>query len=453
MDNIHNNGSLTTEQNSLSLLQSIMVWTLCSVSVIAFTEHFVILLLTCVNKTLRQKPYIVSILLLSSSDILLSFALFLFSLITLVPLQQTWICGFAYFLIQLGFVTSLVHTLIICTERYLCSRPIPIEALSLRKRQALTLINMGICSLILGIPYLFAVKEPMVKTCVVLSIFRDNLPYALVPVRSITFLIWISTIVIYVITAKNFRNAVRRTGRLECSYCDVENRDTKDVKSADNIQSDSDASRQSGSMTGLTSNRDQSSTEIEKQKRNSKDEVKVRDAFTKQSEEKTVISTSSFEPESNIQTDRKNDNRAAHAHFMVVKAEGAKTENKTIEDNININEIETFQASLDNAAGYMSDKSANACTCACSVRFPRRKHSKSYSQVPTEAFRTVSVVFVVFLISMTPQSVVGPIMIAFPMSETVEFGCAILAISSILTNPFMFAFLLKDFRRVVMGCK
>ncbi|XP_060085202.1 uncharacterized protein LOC132564562 [Ylistrum balloti] len=326
------NSTTTLEPNSIPLVHYIMLWTLCSVAIIAFAEHFAIILFAYVNKTLRQKSYIIAVLFLSSSDILLAMALFHFSLIRLLQLKQIWICGLAYFLIQLGFVTSLVHTLIICTERYMCMRPIPTKVMSLRKRQSLTLVSIFICSLILGTPYLFSRRQSTIKICLLTSIFGNNLSYALIPVRSIIFFLWICTIIVYVITANNFCKNVRRAGS---SYGQV-------------YVTDSDQSDSNLAPKGMD----------------------------------------------------------------------------------NVREGESLTRSL--------------------PVLRRKSNQNTAVQAQTEAFRIVSVVFIVFLISMTPQSVVGLVMLFVSMPDTVEFGCAIFAIASIMTNPIMYTCMLKDFRKLII---
>ncbi|XP_069122442.1 alpha-2C adrenergic receptor-like [Argopecten irradians] len=215
MNNTLRNSTPKNEPFSLTINQSVTLWSLGVGAVFAIAEHSTILLMTCRSKTLRQKPFVVSILLLSCSDILLSLALLLYSLINLASLRQTWICGSLCFLPQLGLTSSLVHTLVICIERYLSTRPIQMRAFSVGKRQLLTVISMGICSVILGIPYLFTVKEAtVVLPCKITTLFQKNRPYALVPVRSISLLIWICTVIVYGATAKNIRNAQRRTEQL-----------------------------------------------------------------------------------------------------------------------------------------------------------------------------------------------------------------------------------------------
>ncbi|XP_069134296.1 uncharacterized protein [Argopecten irradians] len=212
------NSTQEHEPVSSSTKQYELLWAVCIIAVFAIVEHSVILLLTSLDKTLRQKPFIVSILLLSTSDVLLSFALLIFLFVNLVSLRQTWICGLTNFLLQLGWVSSLVHTLVICTERYLATRPIQMGFFTLRKRQILTIISMGICSVILGIPYLFTVKEATIVSCTRINLFQDNWPYVYIPGRALSILIWMCTAIFYILTVNNLVRALRRSDWLRGRY-------------------------------------------------------------------------------------------------------------------------------------------------------------------------------------------------------------------------------------------
>ncbi|XP_069142174.1 uncharacterized protein [Argopecten irradians] len=224
MNNTLNNNTRERELLALSTTHIFLLWTLCVVAVFAIVQHSVILFLTTKSKTLRKKPFVVSILLLSMSDLLQSLGLFLVSCIHLAALRQAWICGLSYLLQQLGLVLSLVHTLFICTEQYFCTRPIQMETFSVRKRQALAAISTGICSPILGMPYLFTVRSANVLPCKAVTLFQENKSYALAPVRSITFLIWICMVITYALTAKNLRYSLRRTDRLRGGHSQQINR-------------------------------------------------------------------------------------------------------------------------------------------------------------------------------------------------------------------------------------
>ncbi|XP_069106711.1 uncharacterized protein [Argopecten irradians] len=428
MDQAYN--SSDTEQNTLSSLHYTMSWTLFSVSTVAFMEHFLILLLTCMNKSLRKRPYVLSVLLLSSSDILLSFALFLMSLIILVPLQQTWVCGFAYFLTQLGFVTSLAHTLIICTERYLCSRPVPMKVFSLRKRQVLTLMMMLTCSLILGVPYLFTVKESTVRPCLLLTLYQDRLAYALVPVRSMTFTIWSITIGIYVITIKNFRGVRRTTARVDRNVIVHNYTSPKAVKWSNNDECYFDQGFPSGSTADI-SNVGESNISYIKVKSSSV--TSTDHPIVRQSQE-TQLTTLTHDVRLPY-----NDRNTTNNSGIQSRSNG-KDANHGQTTQVNKSSSVTF----DNAG----PSGVSPYTFQGSVIRP--SNTKPHSHATVEAFWVVSVVFVVFLVSMTPQAVVGLVMLFHPLSHTVEFGCAILALSSIMTNPIIFLVLLKDFRRVVL---
>lgn len=82
------------------------------------------------------------------------------------------------------------------------------------------------------------------------------------------------------------------------------------------------------------------------------------------------------------------------------------------------------------------------------VRQSRTSKSISHSKSSAaEAFRIVSVVFVVFVISMTAR-MVGIFLLFIHVPKSIRFGCGVLAITAVITNQFMYAFLLRDFRNM-----
>ncbi|XP_069142177.1 uncharacterized protein [Argopecten irradians] len=439
MNSTLNNSTAEDGLWSLSTKETFILWTLCVVSVFAVAEHFAILLLTTLNKTLRQKPFAVSILLLSSSDILLSLALVLFSFINLTSLRQTWICALSYFVLQLGFVSSLVHTLVICTERYLCTRPFRMRIFSVRKRQMLTVINTGICSLILGIPYLFTVRTATVVPCRPLTLFRENVSYALAPSRVIIFLIWICTVIIYVVTFKNFR---RRKDRLRGG-----NSKQNNIFRVKDIHQQTMGVSTSCSNPGFTDivTRVNRSDKTKTQSRTSNEHVEDNETATQMKGDNYGQNAAFFsEPERRVQP-----GGSRELHIQDVEREEKRRENTSDMDGIRNLSVEPNTIPPEPLSSKFSDTESSSR----SVGLDRQIKSRSSSSIPeVKAFRIVSVVFIVFIVTMTPQSVSGLVLIAFPFSEKIDWVCVILAISSILTNPIMHAFLLKDFRKI-LRCK
>ncbi|XP_069142176.1 uncharacterized protein [Argopecten irradians] len=423
--------------NNMSLLLS---WIVCVVAVVAVAEHSAILLLTIISKTLRRKPFVVSILLLSMSDLLLSLGLFLVSCIHLAALRQIWICGLSYFLQQLGLVLSLVHTLCICTERYLCTRPIHMETFSVRKRQTLAVISTLICSMILGIPYIFTVRSATVLLCNAVNLFQENKSYALAPARSIILLIWICTVIIYALTIKNFRRALRRTDRLRGRYSRQDNR----FRASEMHHGNTSLPCSSTGKTNIGTKVDvsvkpkmqkwYSNDHLNENNTNALNDIIVKSDFGSHGAlSKSKCTAQAGEPDfgQNIR--------------YVTRGE-AKREITTDMDGIG-------NQSVEHDTEIFPSKSINTESSSRSVNLWRQIKSRSSPPLPElKAFRIVSVVFIVFIVTMTPQSVVGFVMIVYPFSQAVEWFCNVLAISSILTNPIMHAFLLEDFRKI-LRCK
>ncbi|XP_069122443.1 uncharacterized protein [Argopecten irradians] len=445
MNNTLRNSTPNNEPLSLTINQSVALWSISVGAVFAIAEHSTILLLTCMSKTLRQKPFVVSILLLSYSDILLGLALLLSSLINLASLRQTWLCGSLCFLQQLGLILSLVHTLVICIERYLSTRPIQMRTFSVGKRQLLTVISMGICSLILGIPYLFTVKEAtVVLPCTTVTLFQKNRLYTVMPVRSLSFLIWICTVIVYGATAKNIRNAQRRTEQLR-GYSTHRN-----GINAERIHQKYGNGR-IAHMSPLTRDADDigasTSTETNKPGLNSKSNFG--DQCIAKSSSGNIIIKSDFGTRGTLLTI--SENRIQNDEKNVAYTQNATGVNKRKECTIETDQIENISAKQNIIRPKPStDISNDTDSCFKSVRFQRQTNSKLPPPAPEmKAFRIVSVVFLVFLITMTPQCVAGLVMIFFPVSQKVDFTFNLLAVSSIVTNPFMYAFLLKDFRKIL----
>ncbi|XP_069122642.1 uncharacterized protein [Argopecten irradians] len=442
MNNTLRNSTPNNEPLSLTINQSVALWSISVGAVFAIAEHSTILLLTCMSKTLRQKPFVVSILLLSYSDILLGLALLLSSLINLASLRQTCLCGSLCFLQQLGLISSLVHTLVICIERYLSTRPIQMRAFSVGKRQLLTVISMGICSLILGIPYLFTVKEATVALpCTTVTLFQKNRLYTVMPVRSLSFLIWICTVIVHGATAKNIRNAQRRTEQLRG------NSTHRNGINAERIHQKYGNGRiRNAHISPSTKDADDigasTSTETNKPRHNSK--VNFGDQLTTKPSSGNIIIKSDFGTRGTLLTI--SENRIQNDEKNVAYTQNATGVNKRKECTIETDQIENTSAkqNITRSKPYHTDSSFK------SVRFQRQTNSKLPPPAPEmKAFRIVSVVFLVFLITMTPQCVAGLVMIFFPVSQKVDFTFNLLAVSSIVTNPFMYAFLLKDFRKIL----
>ncbi|XP_069142172.1 uncharacterized protein [Argopecten irradians] len=443
MNNTLNNSTQEGEHLLLSTKEKFLLSTMCAVAVFAFAEHSVILIVATISKTLRRKPFVVSILLLSLSDLLLSLGLFLYSCINLASLRQIWICGLSFFLLHLGLVLSLVHTLSICTERYLCTRTIQIETFSVRKRQALAVISTGICSLILGIPYLFTVRSATVLPCKAKTLFEENRSYALAPARCIIFLVWICTVIIYALTAKNFRRSLRRTNRLRRGHSKRNNR----FRAA---QMNHGNTSLSCSSTGQIKTGTKSVKTITLG-RNSKEHLGDIHAVTNVPDDITVKNNGRAggaflsELERTVQTGESSVGR----NIRFVVSGGKSRDNITGIDKIGEHSVEhsTTRPEL------LPIKFIDAESSSRSVGLGRQIKSRPSPPLPElKAFRIVSVVFIVFIVTMTPQSVAGVAMIVFPFSQTVDWFCNALAVSSILTNPLMHAFLLEDFRKI-LRCK
>lgn len=113
-------------------------------------------------------------------------------------------------------------------------------------------------------------------------------------------------------------------------------------------------------------------------------------------------------------------------HQSLVKPGTSKHPDKNNENTIDVTPIETVPVRQSRASKSIS-------------------HSKSSA---AEAFRIVSVVFVVFVIAMTAQSMVGIFLLFIHVPKSIRFGCGVLAITAVITDLFMYAFLLRDFRNM-----
>ncbi|XP_069122233.1 uncharacterized protein [Argopecten irradians] len=408
------------------ILLAIQILLFC-ISVIAFAEHFAIILIVFGNKSLRKKPFVVSILLLSCSDILSSLSMLLISLIGLASLRQTWICGLTYFLLQLGMVTSLVNTLTICIERYLSTKPTPSQAFSLRKREIITFGSMGMCSVVFGIPYLFTVKKEKIESCAVASLFGENMPFATAPVKSIILLIWVSTIVVYGITAKNFKKIMNRTNFLKRSHPKTKLMDCKDMKATSSKSSDLEP------VVWLAS------TKVNNKQNNLINVKEVNECRGNK--------INNWLPKRNMLSSERHTHSKPRVQFIAEPGTSRQTE-----DTIDISPIKIISLQQ-NIHGISPEGATHLPAGTRSVKLGKCGKSDSIAQSQAkEAFRIVSVIFIVFVLSMTAQSVVGFLMIFLPMSDTVLFACGMLASTTVLTNSVMYAFLLKDFRKV-LRCK
>ncbi|XP_069108311.1 5-hydroxytryptamine receptor-like [Argopecten irradians] len=447
MINTSSNGTQDNEPPALTSYQSLIVWTTCTVAIFGIAEHFLILLMTIFNKSLRKKPFMVSILLLSSSDVLLGVALFFRSLISIASLRQAWICGLTIFIIHLGLVSSLVHTLVICVDRYQSLKPVPMEVLSVRKRQMLTVIIIVICSLFLAIPYPFTVKQSTVAPCSIATLFQENQSYVLAPVRSIALLAWICTVIMYIGTARNFRKVRRRTDTLKKGQIMRVKRlhDTATQRHCGNTTMSCSTSYSHDAGASLDA-----SNRTQRRRRNSKGKLdesiaEMKSLYNVSVREDCSVSDSTILSlrELRLQTIEKctgssnskvinyeNRQREVTPHFAQIEKHSSK-KNKRQTSPTGLSETPS-------SSRYLS--------------FHRRQTHHSRVTPEVKAFRIVSVVFVVFLITMTPQFIIGFVKLMYPVSKYMEYFCNFLAVSSIVTNPFMYAFVLKEFRRA-LRCK
>ncbi|XP_069115870.1 uncharacterized protein [Argopecten irradians] len=424
MDNYSNDTFPDVNTSPKERILSVAFTMLAVISTISFAEHCIVMLIVCVNKTLRAKPTVMSILLLSLSDIFLSVSLFLRSLNGQVPLHQTWMCGMTYFLIQLGFVTSGINTLTICIERYLCTKPIPSQPLSLRKRISITLISLGISSFIFGIPYLFTVKTTTIPICSVFSLFEENTSYAIAPVRSTLFLLWLGTIVVYAKTAKSFRRFMKVGLGLKKKSL-MKGTTTRQIVVPDSqIVLPSCSTKATITVKGAKEHMD--FTDID---------------ATTVAKNLQVITTSKTEV-----GERQHYRNTSNCQFIETSS---TIKLITKQKNDEIEAVETLPVE-DGDPKPIPATNKSSVSRGTSKGFG--KQSQAQPKV-ANAFRILSVVFVVFLISMTGQCVFGLVMLVLPMPVVVEIVCGVLSTTTVFTNPIMYALILKDFRKILKCTK